>query len=65
MGRERALDGILTGQGEESLIDMTYAGKVGFSLVMSRRDGVLIGHGQERWCTYIGMRDGVLTVYVQ
>ena len=48
---QRALIGILTVQGQGRCIDMTCAGKVGFSLVMGRRDGVLIGHGEERWCT--------------
>ena len=49
----RALGGILTGHGQESCIGMTWAGEVGFSLVLGRKDGVLTGHGQ----------DGVLTVY--
>ena len=42
---QRASCGILSGQGQERCIDMTWADKVRFSLVMGRRDGVLIGHG--------------------
>ena len=48
---QRALCGILTGQRQERCIDMKYVAKVVFSPLICRRDAVLIGHGQERWCT--------------
>ena len=45
---------------------MTWAGNVGFSLGIDRRDGVLIGHRQDRWCTdWTKVSETVLTVHGQ